>query len=96
MEILNDLRTQIFITENQISHRFIFPFIPSASLHTNETRIQPGVIDDLAGSVAGGAKPARVLKQLHGLKSLVGRGEADGLEEALRELRSSTSLSAGG
>lgn len=70
-------------------------YASDSSSQTNKPRLPPGVVDDLASSVATGSKPASVLKQLHDLKSLVHRREMDRLEEALQELRSSSSMSAG-
>lgn len=53
------------------------------------------MLDGLLGSIASGCKPISVVKQLHSLKGFVLRKEADELEKALRELDSTSSLSAG-
>lgn len=66
-----------------------------ASLHVDELRLLSETIDDLLNSIAGGCKPTSVLRQLYSLKTCVQQKEKDKLEEALKELPNTSSLSAG-
>uniref|UniRef100_UPI0037E718A5 glutamate-rich protein 1 n=1 Tax=Semicossyphus pulcher TaxID=241346 RepID=UPI0037E718A5 len=56
--------------------------------------LQSEIVDDLLSSIATGAKPTSVLKQLYSLKVLVQQKETDKLEKALEELHSTSSMSA--
>lgn len=69
-------------------------YVPPASLHVDK-RLPSGTLDGLLSSIASGCRPTSVLKQLHNFKALVQQRDGDKLEEALKELHNTSSMSPG-
>ncbi|CAN9502283.1 unnamed protein product [Ophioblennius macclurei] len=69
-------------------------YLSDSSLHAAGVPQLSATVDELLESLARGGRPGRVLRQLHHLKALVQRGEADELEKALKELGGASVLSA--
>ncbi|KAF0044538.1 hypothetical protein F2P81_003696 [Scophthalmus maximus] len=70
-------------------------YLSESKLHGDQLSLLSGTVDDLLSRISGGcAALSPVLKQLYSLKASVQQKEADKLEEALKELRGGSSMSA--
>ncbi|XP_040916816.1 glutamate-rich protein 1 isoform X2 [Toxotes jaculatrix] len=69
-------------------------YMSDSSLCVDKLPLLSGAVDDLLSHISSGCKPNPVLKQLYSLKAFVQQRETDKVEKALKELDSSSCMSA--